>query len=537
MVSVAEGIAEALWGRGVRYAVGLPGGEVLDLMEAFRARGIRFILSNHETSAAFMAAVHGQLLGVPGVTVTTLGPGVTNLATGLGHALLDRQPVVAFTGAFPRSVRNVGSHQVVDHHRLLSGVAKGSHEVTPEDALVTLQRAMDLAVAPPPGPVHLDLEGEVARMEAKASLRIPPPHRLPLADTLVLNKAVQALRDARRPLMLVGLGALRGDAPGQVVSLGEHLGMPVLVTPKAKGLVDETRPNFLGVVGLGMAADEVLVEVLASVDVLLLVGYDPVEVVPRWLEALPPGATIVSLQEPSTPPAFPVVEVEVRGDVADALARIQAQLHAGVTVRWDSQEISTLRAKVLATLRGSPPSRGMAPTEALGILRRHFPRDGLVAVDVGSHKILACQAWTAHRPGTFLVSNGLSSMGFALPAANMAQLLRPGARVVCITGDGGLLMALHELEVTRRLNLPILVFLMDDGCLSLIKEKQRRRGFPNVGMDFGPVDWPHIAEGFGLRAVRVETPEQLEAVLSEGWPDGPWLVDVQVDWTSYGPIL
>ncbi len=534
MASVAEAVARYLWERGVRHVVGLPGGEVLDLMEACRAQGMQFILSNHETSAAFMAAVHGHLTGVPGVAIATLGPGATNLATGLGHALLDRQPMVAFTGAFPLDIRNLGSHQVVDHRRLLSAVAKASLEITAGAAGGIVARAWEAALGPPPGPVHLDLPGEVARAEAA-----PPPApvaaRRPQADTMILNRLVQGLREARRPALLVGLGALRGETPSQVASLAELLGIPVLVTPKAKGVVDESRPYFLGVVGLGMAADGILQDVLSSLDFLMMVGYDPVEVVPSWLEALPPGDRLASLNDGPSPGTPGTLQVE--GDVAEALSRIQAQLHSGFPRRWREEELGALRSKVLVSLEGSRPQRGLAPLEALKLIRRAVPQEAVVAVDVGSHKILASQAWICRGPGAFLVSNGLSSMGFALPAANMAQVLQPRSRVACITGDGGLLMALHELEVTRRLDLPIQVFLMDDGCLALIKEKQRRRGFPNLGMDFGPMDWLGVAEGFGLEAVRAETPEQLAGIVREPWPEGPRLIDVAVDWACYGPAL
>jgi acetolactate synthase-1/2/3 large subunit len=537
MASVAELTAQTLGSWGVEHLFGVPGGEVLDLMEAARAEGINFVLVGQESSAAFMAEAGVRLTGNPGAVLATLGPGATNLVTGVAHALLDRVPMAALTGSFGQDVEDSATHQVLDQGELFKAVAKGSWRLRPSTAHSVLGRAFRLALQDPPGPVHLSLSAEDARGEAagKGTPQLIPP-RPPQADPQALARAASLLQASRRPILVAGLGAMGQGIPRALSDLASHVGIPVVVTSKAKGIVDEAAPNFLGVVGLGMAADGVLREVMARADLVLMVGYDPVEVVPSWLDAHRGEGAVVTVAAVHDPAAGPA-DVALVGDIGDVLSRLAAKFHSGALRRWAEGELEEARKRVLATL-ATPCERGVPPQQVVLTLRRLAPVDAIATVDVGSHKILACQAWEARRPGTFLVSNGLSSMGFALPAANAAKLVKPSAPVVAMTGDGGLLMALHEMEVTERLDLPILVVLFNDGCLALIKEKQRRRGYQALGMDYCPIDWPKVAEGFGFESHRVESPGALEGRLREALRStSPCLVDVAIDWEAYRPML
>ncbi len=536
MPTVADAAAEALAHQGVEYIFGLPGGETLDLMEACRARSVEFILVNHEASGPFMAEVYHRLTGKPGACLATLGPGATNLVTGVAHATLDRIPLAAFTALPARATHPLATHQVLDLGLLLRGITKGTWDLTPENARWTLARGLRTALEPRPGAVHFGLASDVARAEVKGALVATPfggPHH---CDATLIARAADLLRASRKPLLAVGLGALRQGVPRLLRDFSQLLRIPVLATPKAKGVVDEEEANFLGVAGLGMAADRPLGEALGACDLLLAVGLDMVEFVDPWFDLLPREAPLVAVAD-HTSHDLPRVEVELVGDVGDTLSRLLAQFHGGGGLKWSEAEILEMRARVEASLRADA-GRGVHPDEALRTLRRLLPPEAIATVDVGSHKILACQLWSCRHPGTFFVSNGLSSMGFALPAANAAKLVARDRPVVCITGDGGLLMALHEMEVTRRLGLPILAVVMDDGCLALIKEKQHLRGLPPYGMDFGSVDWPRMAEAFGWHGYRVESASSLEPTLKEAVGSREaCLVDVAVDWEAYRPIL
>jgi len=500
MATHAEAIAETLAGCGVEFVFGLPGGEVLALIDACRRRGLRFLLTGHESSAASMAQVIGQIKGVPGVCVSTLGPGATNLVTGVANAFLDRAPLLVFTAQIPGAAFPIMSHQRVHLDRLFSPITKRSLTLGTADSRELTSSSIALALAPRPGPVHLALPSDVAVQECDLAPPIEAPAASRSAGEETLPSIAARINSSERPLVLIGLGA-EPSAAATIRALVDRLQAPFLVTPKVKGILPEDDPRFLGVAS-GMAIDRDIVETIRAADLVVAVGFDPVECDKTWFADVEIVALdAVTMSEGSYRP------LEAIGDMVALIAALTADVEPKP---WP-EELLSRRRKAIARTPASP-RRGLSPLRLIEELRAVFPRDGLVTCDVGSHKLLMGQFWRAYQPGTFFVSNGLSGMGFGVPAAVGAQLAYPDRPVLAVVGDGGMLMMLHDLVLIRELDLPIIIVVFLDSSLSLIRVSQQRRGFPNYGVDFPAPDFAAIAQAFGISARRAES---LAAVRTE----------------------
>ncbi len=525
MPSHAEVIAETLAGCGVEIVFGLPGGEILSFIDACRRAGLRFLLTGHESSAASMAQVIGQIKGVPGVCVATLGPGATNLVTGVANAFLDRAPLLAFTSQIPGTAFPIMSHQRVHLDQLFSPITKQSLTLGKADSRETTLRSVALALAPRPGPVHLALPSDVALEQCTRQPRI--------GDTVASRSAGESVSSiaarinvSKRPLVLIGLGAIPAMAP-TIHALVDRLQAPFVVTPKVKGILAEDNPGFLGVAS-GMALDRDIVETIREADLVVAVGFDPVECDKAWFADLEIVAIdSVTMREGNYRP------LEAIGNLVALVAELTDVVQPKP---WPAEAIARRRKAIART--PTVPRRGLSPLRLVEELRAVFPRDGLVTCDVGSHKLLMGQFWRAYVPGTFFMSNGLSGMGFGIPAAVGAQLACPGRPVLAVVGDGGMLMMLHDLVLIRQLNLPILTVVFSDSTLSLIRVSQQRRGFPNYGVDFPAPDFAAIARAFGIRGHRVESIAAVRTEVERALAGHePVVLDVPVDLGEYYDLM
>jgi acetolactate synthase I/II/III large subunit len=526
MPTHAEAIARTLADGGVELVFGLPGGEVLALVDACRREGLRFLLTGHESSAALMAQVFGQIRGVPGVCISTLGPGATNLVTGVANAFLDRAPLLAFTAQIPGAAFPTMSHQRVFLDRLFSPITKRSVTLGAADSGEITASSMGLALAPRPGPVHLVLPSDAALRESGSAPLVEEAAASNSVDEGALVKIAARVNSAQRPLVLVGLGAEPPLSP-LVCGLVDRLQAPFLLTPKVKGILPEDDARFLGVAS-GMAIDRDILETIHAADLILAVGFDPVECDKTWFADVETVALdSVSMHEGNYRP------LEAIGDPAALVAELTDIL----TPKPWPEELLASRRKALARVPASP-GQGLSPLRLVEELRSVFPPGGMVACDVGSHKLLLGQFWRTYEPGTFLVSNGLSGMGFGIPAAVGAQLAYPDRPVLAAVGDGGMLMMLHNLGLIRELNLPIIIVVFSDSSLSLIRVSQHRRGFPRYGVDFPAPDFAAIARAFGIRGVRADSlgavRSQVERAL-EGRT--PVVIDVPVDPGEYQDLM
>ncbi|MGI8741032.1 MAG: thiamine pyrophosphate-binding protein [Bryobacteraceae bacterium] len=527
MSTHAEVMAETLVARGVEYVFGLPGGEILAFVDACRRAGLRFLLTGHEASAAWMAQVMGQITGIPGVCAATLGPGATNLVTGVANAWLDRAPLLAVTAQIPNAKIQTLTHQRLPLTALFSPITKGSLSIGEGDTAELMNTSLELAALPRAGPVHLSLASDVALQQCASAPTTRQATADPIANDTQVRQIAAQVNAAERPLVLIGLGATPAMAPaiGQLIN---SLQSPFLLTAKAKGMVREDHPLFLGVAS-GMAIDRDIVETIRSADVILAIGFDPVECDKTWFaDAGVVAVDVVTMAEGDYRP------LEAIGDMVSLLALLSANIAAPKP--WPSELLETRRRAI----RREPAitKEGLSPLRLIQELRSMFPRDGIATCDVGSHKLLMGQFWRTYEPGTFFMSNGLSGMGFGIPAAIGAQLAHPEKSVIAIVGDGGMLMMMHDLVLIRELGLPILIVVLVDRSLSLIRVGAERRGLPAYGVDFTPPDFARAAEAFGIASCRAGCIADVRACVEDALTRRvPMLVELPINYREYYELV
>jgi acetolactate synthase-1/2/3 large subunit len=540
MATVAEILTRALKGAGVPRLFGLPGGETSQALDAFRREGLPFVLARHEAAAAFMAAATARLSRSVGACLTTLGPGAANAVVGLAHAYLDRSPVILVTGQMADRLRPGHTHQFLDLHALYAPISKASLELKPADAAHCVAHALVLARQGRPGPVHLQLTNEDAARPAEPAIRAGPGASRQIEVGMGrdseqgLDMARAAIRRAHRPVLVCGLG-LEPEAPyREMLSLAEALQAPVITTPKAKGALPEAHPLSAGVIGLTQT--DPAYAVLQDADCVLAVGFDPVELVRPWEH---PAPLVWIAPWENADPALPA-DAEIVGGLAPALIRL-AEARPAAEADWGEARVARHRAELArqriasASEPASASGRGrMSPQQVLAALREALPEETLVSVDVGSHKILACLDWPMSLPNRFLVSNGLSSMGYGLPAAIAAGLAFPGTPALCLTGDAGLAMALGELGTLAEAGGPVLVVVFKDDALDLIRSHQRRAGLPPFGTEFRGPDFARIAEAHGMEGVRAEDPSAMAKAAARALQaKAPLLIEAVIDPAAY----
>jgi acetolactate synthase-1/2/3 large subunit len=525
----AEILARTLQRAGVDVMFGLPGGEILDFLDAARRVGIRFILTRHEATAAFMADVSGQIRRQPGVCVSTLGPGAVNMTLGVANAYLDRSPVVAITASMATSALPYATHQHLDLNAVYRPFTKHTVLLDGHDTEAKVRRALAESQTLRMGPVHIALPSDVARMPSNETAAAGGDSREPTppAPAADVDGIATALSAARRPVLIVGLDVDPRTETGTVRQFVERMAVPTFVTPKAKGIVAEDHPLFAGVCA-GVAGDPVIVDFLESADLLVGVGFDPVESDKLWHQTCPlVSAGPVSIASRDFRP-----RAEAIGNLATTLAALSGRERA--TYDWSGDAVARLRHRLHGVLRPAAPPHGISGYELTRALRRLVPRHTILATDVGSIKSITTQAWEAYEPLTFFESNGLSSMGYSFPAAMAARLQFPDRPILCTIGDGGFGMTHAELETCVRERLPFMTVVYNDNALSLIDVAQQNRGYPTHGVRYGTVDFARVASGFGVWSRRVDTMEALEEAVREGLKvDGPVVIDAVVDPGEY----
>lgn len=531
MMTVAEALADHLHAAGVRFAFGMPGGETVDVLEALHRRGIRFELVHDEASALFMADAVARITGKPAVALTTLGPGATNATPGVAHAWLDRSPVIFITAQKPDALLPDYTHQVVDLHAIFAPITKRTLKVTAQNVATEIPQVIALAVDGRPGPVHLQISNEEASLVI-SDWGLGTGEQKPEAETAIpvtnhQSPITNPLSSARRPVIVAGVG-LEPEKPYDALrELAEAMRAPVIVTPKAKGALPDDHPLSAGTIGLTRV--DPVYEILDEVDCVVAVGFDVVELVKEWQHPAPllwiaPWAN----EDPVLPAA-----VEWVGPMTPILRQL-SDGEFNTDPEWGEARVTKFRAKLAARPLPTPKDGRLLPQTVLDVMRRHASRDTLLAVDVGSHKIFSSLEWPTLAPNRFLVSNGLSCMGFALPSAMGASLALDGAPTLCLIGDGGLAMCLGELGVLARLGLPVTVVVLVDGAIDLIRSAQIRNRRPVLGTEFPPPDFSRIAAAYGIHAARVSDEASCDAALQQALTSGrPALIEVMLDPVGY----
>ncbi len=530
MPTVADILVDGLRRAGVQRIFGVPGGgSNLELLEAARGQGLPFVLCHQESAACIMAAVTGELTGAPGAALSTLGPGVAASSTGLAHAFLDRSPLIYLSDRHPAALLDFATHQAFDHAAFLTPVVKGSLAVSAESAAHWIAHAAQLAMQEPRGPVHLDLPADIAGRPAVPIAPAPTPVPLPHPDAADLDRAGAMIRQARRPVVVAGLQC-RGAEAKWLRAFAEALPAPVLTTYKAKGALPDPHPLAMGVFTGGVLEEPVV----SRADLIIAFGLDTVELIPRRWSYTAPVLSLV--RSPSQGGAgYFTPALEVVGDLGVMLEELAPRLHQH-HADWDVAEVDRLRRERQRALEIGVP--GLAPHRVVQITRELTQAGTIATVDAGAHMFQAAEYWQAVEPGEFLISNGLATMGFALPAAIAAQLVCPEQRVVCFTGDGGFMMVAAELETAVRLRLPITVIVFNDAALSLIEIKQEQKGYAGASMRYAGPDLAALARSFGVAAwTAADEAGFTSALVAAQRAQGPTLIDARIDPSGYRRML
>ena len=531
MPTCAHVLAKTLKAGGVTTLFGLPGGEILTFVEAAKRVGIDFLLTRHEATASLMADATGQMLRRPGVCVSTLGPGAVNMTLGVANAYLDRSPLLAITASTATSAAPYATHQNLDLSAVYRPFTKAVLTLDGQDTEAKVRRAFRTAMTPRMGPVHIALPSDVACAEDRQTVDPsgevfePPPIPPPSAEAI--TKMSSRLRASKRPILILGLDLGVADVAA-VRRFVEALNVPVFVTPKAKGMLAEDHPNFFGVCA-GVSGDGAIVDFLASADLLVGVGFEPVESEKLWHQTMP----IVSIGPLSIASGSFRPEMELEGQVVTALTALsQAELGP---FAWDPTELVAFRQRLASVVAPAKTTgQGLSPSAVVQRLREVLPRETIATTDVGSVKFVTSQGWTTYEPMTFFESNGLSAMSYAFPAAMAASLIFRDRPVLCTIGDGGFGMTMADVETCVRLRLPIVTVVFNDCSLSLIQMAQARRGLADVGVRYGKINFGMAAQALGAWGRRVASLDELGAAVAEGRSTGrPVVIDVPVDPAEY----
>jgi acetolactate synthase-1/2/3 large subunit len=525
----ADYLARRLYEAGCRHAFGMPGGEVLTVMDALARAGIEVTLARHENAAAFMAEGVWHRTGAPGILIATLGPGVLNGVNAIANAHQDRVPLIVLSGCVDADEALTYTHQILDHEAVLAPITKATFRLTAHGADIIADKAIGIATEGRPGPVHIDVPISVADM------RVTPPRLRRRPDAVPMQPAApQAARDwlaaAERPLMIVGLDAVNEGASAAILETAERLNIPVITTYKAKGIIPETHPLCLGGAGLSPLADGILVPLVQEADLILCVGYDPIEMRPGWREIWDPAKVkVIDIAAVPNDQYMHQATMNIVGACAPSLAAITQGVPPRAT--WAGGEVTAAR---LALARAFPADDEWGAAGVIAEARAVLPQDTIATVDSGAHRILLSQMWTSYIPRALLQSTALCTMGCAVPLAMGAKLATPDATVVSFSGDAGFLMVAGELSTVAELKLPVIFVVFVDASLALIEKKQRERQMVNLAVDFGHHDFAAIGRAFGGHGVRVTNRAELRAALQAAQEaDTFTVIAAEIDRGSY----
>jgi acetolactate synthase I/II/III large subunit len=492
----ADIIGAQLAKAGATHAFGIPGGEVLALMQGIYAAGISFVLVKHENSGGFFAEGLWHTTGALPVLIATLGPGVANAVNVVANAMQDRVPLVFVTGCVDADVAKSYTHQVFDHQALLRPVVKGSFRLESDSIGSTMAKALALAQAGQPGPVHIDVPIGVAEGQSIDDEIAVLPLAKPKPSADLVAEAKKLLKAAQRPIAISGVDAVNDGAGDAISTFCRAHHIPLITTYKGKGLLDETDPLSLGGAGLSPLADKTLLPIVAKADVILLLGYDPIEMRIGWRNPWGEHHTVIDIAPAPRDHGMHRIDHALIGNTAEILSQLT---HTAVP-RWSENDYQNARKTLLEVFAGP---RQWGPHTVFRTLREELPEETIATADSGAHRILFSQMWTSTRPRQILQSSGLCTMACALPLAGGAKLGRPQAPVLCVVGDAGLEMGAGELATLRDQHLPVIICVLVDRCLTLIEMKQRSSQRPNLGVASGATDFVQLANAFGGVGVEV----------------------------------
>ncbi|RRV10703.1 acetolactate synthase large subunit [Pseudomonas sp. v388] len=537
MAKAADVVVQCLENEGVEYVFGIPGEENLDLLESLRKSQIKLVLTRHEQSAGFMAATYGRLTGKTGVSLSTLGPGATNLVTAGAYAFLGGMPMLMITGQKPIKKSKQGRFQILDVVGMMQPLTKYTHQLASADNIPSrVREAFRLAEEEKPGAVHLELPEDIAAEQTDSLPITPSLSRRPLAEHKAIQAAVDKISNARSPILVIGAGANRKMTAKVLKQLIDKTGIPFVTTQMGKGVVDERHSRFLG--NAALSAGDFVHRAVEAADLIVNIGHDVIEKPPFFM--VRGGTEVIHINFRSAevdPVYFP--QVEVIGDIANAVWQIGEALTENPP-HWDFTRLLTIReANEAQIIEGADDNRfPVYPQRLVADVRRALPSEGIVALDNGIYKLWFARNYKAHKPNTVLLDNALATMGAGLPSAMAAHLVYPDRPVIAVCGDGGFMMNSQELETAVRLKMNLTVVILRDDGYGMIRWKQSNMGFTDYGLDYGNPDFVQYAQSYGAHGHRVESAEEFLPLLErcQSTP-GVHVIDCPVDYSENDFIL
>ena len=537
MTKGSDLLVAALENEGVDRIFGVPGEENLDVVESLRTSSIELVLTRHEQSAAFMAATHGRLTGRPGVCISTLGPGALNLVTGAAYAQLGAMPMVMITGQKAIMTARQARFQIVDIVATMKPLTKSSRQIVSAASIPTLVRdAFRVAMEERPGPVLLELPEDIAGEELAVDVPLVPTHPidLPAAHPEAVERAATMIREAKRPLVMIGAAGSRPRLNPGLTEFIHRIGIPFFNTQMGKGVIAGGTNLWMGTAAL--SERDYVHEAIDKADLIVAIGHDTVEKPPFIMG--PTGPKVIHIgYTPANVEQVYFPHAEVIGDVAGSLEILADRLEGKLP---NAAALLPLRERILqrvfdhATEDRFPPT----PQRIVNDVRKVMPEDGIVCLDNGMYKIWFARNYRSRGANTLLLDNALATMGAGLPSAMMAKLLHPDRRVLAVCGDGGFMMNSQELETAVRLKLDLVVLIVDDSAYGMIRWKQAVDDFPDFGLTFGNPDFVKYAEAYGARGSRVQSTEELIPTLEAAFKaGGVHLVAVPIDYSENKRVL
>lgn len=526
--TTADLLVECLEQEGVKYVFGIPGEENLDLMNALEKSSIQFITTRHEQGAAFMADVYGRLTGRTGVCLSTLGPGATNLVTGVADANLDGAPVLAITGQVATDRMHLTAHQYLDLEKVFEPITKKSKQILRPDTVPEIVRiAFKYAESEKPGAVHIDLPDNVAKMPAQGTpMRRVVPEK-GIASFKSIERAARRISRAKRPLILAGYSAVRDGAAQAITDFATELRIPVANTMMAKGIIPFDNPYSMWTIGIPQR--DYINQIFDEADTIIGIGYDIVECFPRkWNpennhKIIHIGTQAAHINKRYQP------EVQVVGDVSDSLYEILRRSERETEPEYALE----IKKKIQADhdQYEHDDAFPMKPQRVLHDVRKVMGKDDILVSDVGAHKMWIARHYNCYKPNTCIISNGFASMGIAIPGAVAAKLVNPDKKVLAVTGDGGFMMNMQELETASRIGANFVTLILNDSSYGLIKWKQMEHFGKSCYTDFSNPDFVALAEVMGGKGYRIEKADDLIPMLEDAFKqDVLTLIDCRVDY-------
>ncbi|TAH47413.1 MAG: acetolactate synthase large subunit [Gammaproteobacteria bacterium] len=527
---------KALESEGVEYVFGIPGEENLDLLESLRTSTIKLILTRHEQAAGFMAATYGRLTGKAGVCLATLGPGATNFVTSAAYAQLGGMPMLMITGQKPIKVSKQGHFQIVDIVDMMKPLTKFTRQIVSADNIpARVRESFRRAEEERPGATHLELPEDIAHEQTDAIVLQASFHRRPIADDKAVQRAVEAIRESRQPILMVGAGANRKTSSKMLREFVERFGIPFFTTQMGKGVLDESHPLWLG--NAALSDGDFVHRAIEHADCIINVGHDVIEKPPFFMRRGRRTVIHVNYLTAEVDTVY-FPQIEVVGDIANTIWRFNQTLQR--QAHWDFAYDDNVRQHLNAHLaKGADDARfPVYPVRLVADVRKAMPDDGILCLDNGMYKLWFARYYRCTQPNTLLLDNALATMGAGLPSAIAAKIVYPDRKVVAVAGDGGFMMNSQEIETAVRLKLDVVVLLLRDNAYGMIKWKQANMNFPNFDMDMGNPDFVAYAESYGAHGHRPTSAAEFGPLLSQCLATpGVHLIDLPVDYSDNDRVL